>query len=210
VVGAWPGQRIATVTGHGGELSGGSFPYTVERKDRTVYFSALLNGGRENHFGAVVSQEPVEGSLLVQHLDPAPSGGPLLEVGLQGVTSAAHRVQVTLNGVSVGEVNFQSQDAGVASFPVPPSSLREGENQVELTPQAVQQDISLVDTIRLTYWHTYTADDDALRFSAVGRQQAGGRCRGEDPALGEPQSWIGSRQLWLGGRARWQYGPHQE
>ena len=29
-------------------------------------------------------------------------------------------------------------------------------------------DVSLVDTIRLTYWHTYTADDNGLRLTAQG------------------------------------------
>ena len=110
-----------------------SFPYTVERKDRTVYFSALRNGEQENFFGAVVGSEPIVESLQVSHLDPAPSGTTLLEVALQGVTQGSHRVQVTLNGVSVGEVNFQNQYAGVNSFPLAPSWLRKGTNQVELT-----------------------------------------------------------------------------
>jgi hypothetical protein len=42
---------------------------------------------------------------------------------------------------------------------------------VELIAQAGDSDISLVDTFRLTYWHTYTADNDALQLSATGRQQ---------------------------------------
>ena len=71
----------------------------------------------------------------------------------------------------MGEVDFHDQSAGVASFPVAPSLLHEGENQVELTAQAGDSDISLVDTIRLTYWHTYTADNDALQLSATGQQQ---------------------------------------
>jgi hypothetical protein len=32
-------------------------------------------------------------------------------------------------------------------------------------------DVSVVDYIRLTYWHTYTADSDGLRFTAGGGQQ---------------------------------------
>src|SRR5690606_26909835 len=132
---------------------------------------ALRNGDRENFFGTVVSQEPVELSLPVRHLDPAPAGAALLEVALQGVTSAAHRVHVTLNGVGVGAINFQGQETGLASFPVSASWLREGENRVELSAQAGQRDVSLVDSVRLTYWHTYTADGDTLRFSAAGGQR---------------------------------------
>ena len=32
-------------------------------------------------------------------------------------------------------------------------------------------DMSLIDSIRFTYWHTYRADDDALRFTAQGGEQ---------------------------------------
>ena len=142
-------------------------------------------------------------TLLVSHLDTAPSGTPLLEVALQGVTSGAHRVLVTLNGVSLGEVDFQGQDAQADSFLLAPSVLHEGENQVELTAQAGDRDISLVDTIRLTYWHTYTADNDALRFSATGQQRvtiggfssAGIRVLDitEADAVREVRAWSGRR-----------------
>ena len=143
----------------------------MERKDRTVYFSSLRNDDRENFFGAVVSQEPVEETLPVSHLDPAAPGTTLLEVALQGVTAGAHRVHVTLNGVSVGEVTFQDQDQGRNRFVVAPSWLRQGDNDVGLTSQAGEEDISLVDAIHLTYWHTYTADHDTLRFTATGGQR---------------------------------------
>lgn len=171
VAGTRPGRRIVRVSARGGQAAGNSFPYTVERRDRVVYFPALRNGERENFFGAVVSQEPVELTLPVRHLDPAPSTATLLEVALQGVTSVAHRVRVALNGVGVGDVNFQGQEMGVSSFPVSASWLRDGDNRVELTSQAGQHDVSLVDSVRLTYWHTFTADDDALRFSAAGGQR---------------------------------------
>jgi hypothetical protein len=121
VVGARAGARIPVVSSHGGQATSNSFPYTVERRERSVYFSSLRNGERENFFGAVVSREPVEASLIVQHLDHAPLGATLLEVALQGVTAGAHRVKVVLNGVSVGEVTFQGQEAGMGSFAVAPS-----------------------------------------------------------------------------------------
>ena len=119
----------------------------------------------------MVSQEPVEETLPVSHLDPAAPGTTLLEVALQGVTAGAHRVHVTLNGGSVGEVTFQDQDQGRNCFVVAPSWLRQGDNDVGLTSQAGEEGISLVDAIRLTYWHTYTADHDTLRFTATGGQR---------------------------------------
>jgi hypothetical protein len=46
VAGTRPGRRIARVSARGGQPAGISFPYTVERRDRTVYFAALRNGER--------------------------------------------------------------------------------------------------------------------------------------------------------------------
>ena len=171
VVQGGPGRRLRPVTAPGGSPADHSFPYTVERQDRTVYFSALRNGERENFFGAVVSSEPTTQALQLAHLDPAPAGATLLEVDLQGVTLGAHRVEVTLNGVNVGEVTFQDQAAGAQSFVLAPSSLLQGSNQVELVGAGGEWDISLIESIRLTYWRTYTADRDALRFSATGQQR---------------------------------------
>ncbi|HEX2518420.1 MAG TPA: C25 family cysteine peptidase, partial [Castellaniella sp.] len=108
---------------------------------------------------------------MVQHLDPVPAGPTLLEVVLRGVTAGSHRVQITLNGVSVGELTFQGQEEGRDSFSIAPAWLRQGANEVVLTAQVGEQDLSLVDVMRLTYWHTYHADDDALRFSATGGQR---------------------------------------
>lgn len=171
VAGSEPGARIQQVKGKGSRAANASFPYTVERKDRTVYFSALRNGERENFFGAVVASSPVDQSLLVRHLDKTSSEQAELEVVVQGVTLMAHRIRVSLNDEAVGEIAFDDEEVGVARLTIPQSLLKEGQNQVRLTSVAGDRDISLVDHIRLTYRHTYTADDDFLRFTAKGKQR---------------------------------------
>ena len=78
-----PGKRIEEFKGYSGSLgslSSSSFPYTVEKKDRTIYFSALRNGEEENFFGPCIYQSPVDQLLEVRHPDPAPPGEALLEV----------------------------------------------------------------------------------------------------------------------------------
>src|ERR1044071_4845969 len=50
-----PGTRIKAIKASGGTATAASFPYTVERKDRTLYFSGLKNGDTENFFGPVVT-----------------------------------------------------------------------------------------------------------------------------------------------------------
>jgi hypothetical protein len=106
--------------------------------------------------------------LGVRQIDLASSEDALLEVALQGATNTPHRVKVLVNDEEVGEVVFEGQSKGLLQVEVPQALLHEGDNLVSLVPQGGEMDISLVDTIRLTYWHTYTADDNGLRLRARG------------------------------------------
>jgi hypothetical protein len=171
IAGSEPGARIARVNGKGSRGARSGFRYAVERKDRAVYFSGLRNGETENFFGAVVAGGPVDESLLVRHLDKTSSDQAELEVALQGVTLAAHRVRVSLNDEAIGEIVFDDQELGVANLTIPQSLLKDGQNQVRLISSAGDRDISLVSHLKLTYGHTYTADDDMLRFTAKGKQR---------------------------------------
>jgi hypothetical protein len=145
-----------------------SFPYTVEKKDRTIYVAALKNGEASNFFGAVVSAAPVDQALKVSHLDSFASGDAVLEVSLQGVTAGAHQVMILVNGVVVGTMAFAGQTLKAERFDLFQSGLVEGENVVTLVSQGVPLDVSLVDSIHLTYWRTYTAEEDILKFTSVG------------------------------------------
>ena len=169
VVGGQRGTRIKSLNTAGGPASLGNFIAGVERKDRTLYFSALRNGEAENFFGPVVSPTQIDQSLTLTNLasTSAPAG---LDVYLQGVTQGAHQARVTLNGTVLGMVTFNGQERGKASFPVPQSLLHEGANSVQLVALAGSSDISLVDTIRISYTHTLMADNNLLRVSVKGGQ----------------------------------------
>ena len=130
VAGSRPGLRVQSTKGAAGKMSGPSFAYTVERKDRTVYFSALRNGDKENFFGAVVTREPVDQELTLLRVDKRSAGLTILEVALQGVTQNTHNVQVILNGSAVGEASFNGQGWYVAKLPVSQALLKEGANVV--------------------------------------------------------------------------------
>ncbi|MGA9772812.1 MAG: C25 family cysteine peptidase [Blastocatellia bacterium] len=171
VAGSQPGQRIKAAKKKGSRTASTGFTYTVERKDRIVYFSSLTNGEAENFFGAVLARAPVEQSLLLQHVDRASNEDATLEVKIQGVTGISHRVQVQLNGSELGEISFAALQQGAAKFAVPHSLIKDGENNVTLTSLSGESDVNLVDSIRLTYRHAYTADDDLLRFTVSKKQQ---------------------------------------
>src|SRR5262249_11127345 len=147
-----------------------SFSYTVERKEHTVYFSALRNGERENFFGAVLSTQPLQQSLTVNHLDGTSVQSATLEVALQGVTHLAHEVTVQINGSHLGTMKFNTETNQVSRFSVSPSLLRNGDNTVTLSTTGNPSDVSLVDYLRLTYPHRYTVDGNQLRCTAQGGQ----------------------------------------
>ena len=170
VAGSQAGRRINTAPTGRGPVAEGSFPYTVERKDRSIYFSSLRNGDKENFFGAVVGRAPVDQGLRVTSLSARAGGDAELEVALQGVTLASHDVGVTLNGTHVGMISFKDQAQGVARFSVDQSLLKEGDNVVRLAG-SVDGDLSLVDYIRLTYWRDYSADNNSLTFTARAGEQ---------------------------------------
>jgi len=164
------GKRILSASGTPSEAPGGeSFPYTVTLEDRTVYFTALLNGeNNDNFFGAVVTSEPVDQTLNVVHRDATSLQPLILTLALQGVTDAQqHAVTVQFNGSTVGTLNFYGQILDSQSFPVDPSLVVDGINTVALTALDGDNDVSAVQSIQLQYMHTYAADSDWLKATAA-------------------------------------------
>ena len=136
--------------------SAASFQYTVERKDRTIYFSSLLNGDAENWFGSVIASQPVSESINVRHVDPNSAAQAEIEIALQGVTGSSHQVNMMLNGVAIQAIAFNGQDHPIIKISVPQSALIEGSNQITFAAQA-SGDVSLVDYVKVSYAHTYAA-----------------------------------------------------
>jgi hypothetical protein len=166
VVGRSSGKRIGLSNdGRPGEPSGPqSFDYTIERRDRFIYYAALLNGDGENTFGHIVRPTAVSETIPVSHRDGG-GGQARLEVSLVGVTQQAHTVTVSLNGQNLGTVEFSNNEHPSKSFSVPLSVLREGDNTVQFASLGGETDISLVDTMRMTYAHLYAADNNGLTVS---------------------------------------------
>lgn len=167
---ATPGTRINAQTLDVSSTNGSSqsFDYTVERKERFIYFSGLLNGDTENFFGAVVGTAPITQKFSVIHLNPGATAPPQLEVALQGMTNANHEVKVQINGTEVGLITFPGSVRKVAQFSISSGVLHEGDNTVTLERKNGDSDISLVDYLRVTYAHTYQADNDYLQFTVNG------------------------------------------
>ncbi|MEK6405889.1 MAG: C25 family cysteine peptidase [Acidobacteriota bacterium] len=165
------GKRIATVPGQGGLPSANSFLSTVERRDRSIYLSGIHNGDAENFFGTPVGNTAVDQTITLQHVDAAAAGRATIEVGMQGFSVTPHNVSVSLNGNPIGTIQYNNQTQGATEFTVPNNLLTEGQNVLTLVGQQGVLDVSLVDHIRVGYWHTYSADGNALKFTASANQQ---------------------------------------
>jgi hypothetical protein len=161
-----PGKRIILFTGsseRGPQPL--SFSDTVELRQRTTYFAALLKPTSDNFFGALVSTTPVDQVLTLPNVAAAQDNA-VLEVVLQGVSDGIHEVNVTLNSSTIGTVTFNSQGTGKHGWQVPLSLLQDGPNTVTLTSSAGDTDTSLVNFIRIEYPRKYYAESDSLEFTA--------------------------------------------
>jgi Peptidase family C25 len=167
VKGTRPGKRIGFVdaTNSGTAYDSQGFPFTVVREDRTTYFATLLNGeDNDNFFGATVTSEPVDQVLNVANHATNSALPVSVDIALQGATDGQpHRVSVTFNGASIGEMDFTGQILVTHTFPIDASLLLEGANTFTLTALDGDNDVSVVQSIALHYPHTYTADQNWLQ-----------------------------------------------
>ncbi len=173
IAGATPGKRvIATSAGpFDTNVPSGSFPMTLERRDRSVHFASLLNGPADNFFGPSIPAGGMNQTLQVTALDQStPTAGAVLEVGVQGLTLQAHQVRVQLNGVELGTMSFNLRERSDAQFSITVAQLRENKNTIRLTSIAGGADVSLIDYVRLIYPRRYEAAGDRLTFSVAGGQ----------------------------------------
>jgi hypothetical protein len=168
-----PGQRIQHLPlSSGSNQPPASFPYTVEYTPHTTYFSALTTANGNNFFGPLVSSTPDDETATVSHLDANSTEAAQLEIILQGVIIALpHDVTVTLNGTNLGDIAFTGQDKGRLQMSLPQGLLQEGANTITLTSEDGEYDMSLIQSIRLTYPRLYVADSDSLMFTGASGEE---------------------------------------
>lgn len=159
------GMRLTEVKGgRAGQNPLAAYVSTVERKDRAIYVSSFLNGESENWFGAIISNsaQTIQ-TLTLNNIQPNSSAR--LRVKLQGLTNSAHFVNVRINDTDLGQVNFDSIENSAFEFDVPASALVEGANSVKLQAAGASSDVSLVDTVSLSYSRLFKAVNNQIRFS---------------------------------------------
>ncbi len=141
-----------------------NYRVTVQRKDRSLYVSSILNGDAENWFGGVISgtAQTVQNLTLnkVDGQNPA-----RVSVRLQGLSAGEHAVNVVFNNFNLGVVSYSETQNREFQFDVPESVLIDGINSVKLQSVGAGNDVSLVDTVSVTYSRLYKAVNSNIRFS---------------------------------------------
>jgi uncharacterized repeat protein (TIGR01451 family) len=163
--GRGPGLRIGDAAGSGSAgPQAQSFRQTLELKPRTTYFGTLLRDNIDDFFGPLVSSVADSETVNVANLA---SGEAKMALALQGVTDGQqHTVMVMLNGSTLGELDFENQNEGREEFQIPNGVLTNGSNTITLLAQGGDNDFSLVNTIDISFPHTFTAESDLLKFTA--------------------------------------------
>ena len=79
-----------------------------------------------------------------------------------------HQVEILVNGVSAGSLSFSGQAPAAKSFSVPNAWLLEGNNEIGFIARGPGDDISVIDSTRITYPRRYALDGGPLRLTAQG------------------------------------------
>lgn len=146
--------------------------YDLQLKERRVYFSSLLNGSAENFFGGTLLAPPTTKIFKVAGLQTDSQGTAILRIGLQGTSNQTHLVNVLVNDVMVGSLNYNLQQFDEQTFNVPVSQLHEGDNVVKFVVAGGSSDFSLFSYAQLTYPRLYRAEGDQLAFALRSTQSA--------------------------------------
>jgi hypothetical protein len=150
--------------------SADGFLYEVQRKERFLYFSSLLNGSAENFFGDVIAA-PITKTLNVNGLQTDSQASAQLRIGLQGASSQTHAVNIFLNDAMIGSLTFDPLAYSEQTFNIAPAQLREGGNDIKFVKTSVG-DLVLFSCARLTFPRIYRAGSDTLSFTLRSTQSA--------------------------------------
>jgi len=165
VVGTQNGKRIGTTVRHtiGGRVLSASFTQSLTKKERLNYTTAVLNGDAENFFGTVVNGTTSTVNFNLPSVDFA-SANAVVDIGIQGLTDFPHQTRVLLNGQDIGTVTGNLKNLATRRYNISTSLLRAGVNTLQLTAIGGSSDVSLFESIKVTYARRYQAEQNQLSF----------------------------------------------
>jgi hypothetical protein len=132
--------------------------------------------------GVLVAQDPETDYWFWQLVSGAPSmpatasvpfhleavaGGGSVRVDLHGISDEPHSVHVSLNGTVLGAAQFEGVVPHEASFPVPFSTLQEGENTLSIQHSGASRSLLYLDSADVSYARGYATANVSLLFGAT-------------------------------------------
>ena len=138
---------------------------TAERRDRSIRVSSVINGARENWFGAIVTNTASNQALELSNIGFDSGQTATVGVDLQGLTAVSHQVSVLLNGISIGQINFSAFDRTEWTANVALTNLVEGTNTLTLQSLGGSTDVNISESVRVSYPRSLKAQNNRLEFS---------------------------------------------
>ena len=140
------------------------------KKDRLIRASGILNGERENWYAGYVYSVALNQTLTLNEIATESGVNAVLSVDLQGAGSAQHQVAVVLNGIQVGQIDFNYTERKEWSVNLPLSHLVEGENSISLRSLAAS-DVSFLESVRISYPRRHKAVNNRIDFQTAPGQK---------------------------------------
>ena len=142
-----------------------SVPQLISKKERTFYFSRVLNGNNSNYFGTPVSSTSTANvNFTLSGIDLS-SPTATITLRLQGYTLFQHEITVILNGQTLPSLTADGAVPITGNFSVPTSLLIEGTNTFQLKETVVGA-FSLFDSVSVAYSRKFTALQNQLTIAA--------------------------------------------
>lgn len=170
--GSQPGKRINDGFRRriGGTVVDNSYSQSFYMPTRLFYISSIRNGEASNFFNHVVNTTGANINFHLDGIDQA-IGEATFSVGVQGLTTTPHNVNVSLNGTALTALSGNNYDLMTRTYQIPTSLLVEGTNTVNFRVPSSSSDVNLVESIRVNYARVYKAQQNTLAFFAKSNKQ---------------------------------------
>jgi len=162
------GLRMSDIDGTPGSgVLSEKYPESLHFENGTYYLSKVSGLGEKEHFfwGLTYATSIMTWSTNVQLAVPLTE--PVsMRLSMFGGNTINHPIQVAVNGVNIGTINFSGITLYTTDILVPAGTFTDsfGDNSISFTSQSTATDLVYYDWIELKFNSTYAAHENELRF----------------------------------------------
>jgi hypothetical protein len=155
-----------------GNVVSNSYEQSFYKADRVIYVSTIRNGDASNFFSDNIVN--ITGTTVTFNLDGIDQSvtESVLTIAVQGLTATPHNINVTFNGFPLEPIAGNNLNLMTKTYQIPTSLLVEGSNNLLLKVPTATNDVSLVESVKVSYSRNYLAKQNTLSFFAKPLKQA--------------------------------------